>query len=340
MISRSFKVSVITPVYNAASTIRRAVESAMALDEVAELLLIDDAGPDNALDVCRQLQQEHPRVRLIRHPDGKNHGAGASRNLGLKYATSSFIAFLDADDYYLPNRFMAEREILPSDKFMDGVYGATLTEYEDAVSKERFEAAGFSYQHFVSISQEVPPEELFSVLFWQHPIIRGSFHTDAITIRAQLVERVGGFNEALRLQQDTHLWCRFAAIGRLRSGIIDRPVAVRCIHGRNRMTDTIQQSKYIEYWWMSLQSEFRRLGISHEQWVVFRRAYARHLIKSGQGRLAGLALARTVLDSPSSILQGYGFFDINVLDLSKRAPLLVRLLSLKNRIANALGIRR
>jgi len=63
--------------------------------ETGEILLVEDNLPDNCLQICQKLEKEHEKVRLLRHPDGKNHGAGATRNLGIKNAEFNYIAFLD-----------------------------------------------------------------------------------------------------------------------------------------------------------------------------------------------------------------------------------------------------
>ena len=92
------EISVIIPVYNAATFLRKAVESAVNLDEVKEILLVEDASTDNSLALCRTLQTEYPKVKLFQHPDYGNHGAGASRNKKKKKKTQEFIEVLDADD--------------------------------------------------------------------------------------------------------------------------------------------------------------------------------------------------------------------------------------------------
>ena len=51
------------------------------------------------------------KVRLLHHPDGKNHGAGATRNVGIKNAKYDYIAFLDADDFYLSERFKVAQQL-------------------------------------------------------------------------------------------------------------------------------------------------------------------------------------------------------------------------------------
>ena len=104
------QISVIIPVYNAEKFIRRAVESAVILDVVKEIILVEDNSPDNALTICRKLEREYSKVLVFQHPDGQNRGAAASRNLGIIKASCELIAFLDADDFYLSNRFNAENK--------------------------------------------------------------------------------------------------------------------------------------------------------------------------------------------------------------------------------------
>jgi len=72
---------------------------------VHEVILAEDGSSDNSLVVCTALAEANPKVKLFRHPDGKNRGAGATRNLGVLNAQCDLIAFLDADDIYLPKRF-------------------------------------------------------------------------------------------------------------------------------------------------------------------------------------------------------------------------------------------
>src|SRR6478735_3013546 len=95
-----FKVSVIVPVYNAAPYVEEAVRSAVSLPEVGEVILVEDGSADNGLEVCKILVQHYANVKLFQHEDGKNRGAGESRNLALKHSRFPYIAFLDADDIF------------------------------------------------------------------------------------------------------------------------------------------------------------------------------------------------------------------------------------------------
>ena len=180
-------ISVIIPVYNAERYVRQAVESALAQPQTAEVLMIEDGSPDGALAVCEALAAEHPnRVRLLRHPGGENRGAGASRNLGLRQACEDVIAFLDADDFMLPDRFAKTVPLLEAEPSVDGVYEAVGTHFESAELRESGIYRGYE---LTTIPDPPPPEELFQYL------LTGGRHfcTDGIVFRRSLLERTGMF---------------------------------------------------------------------------------------------------------------------------------------------------
>src|SRR5690554_2086658 len=106
-------VSVIIPVYNAEAFVAEAVQSALRIKEVRQIILVEDRSPDNCLAICQALEKKHPDiVELHTHPGHQQKGAGASRNLGIQHAKEQFVAFLDADDYYLPHRFVYPLDVL------------------------------------------------------------------------------------------------------------------------------------------------------------------------------------------------------------------------------------
>ncbi|MFC1694680.1 glycosyltransferase family 2 protein [Pseudomonadota bacterium] len=329
----NFLVSVIVPVYNAERFVRRAVESAVSLAEVGEIILIDDAGPDNSLAVCQQLEKEFSKVKVVWHPDGGNHGAGASRNLGIEHARFEFISFLDADDYYLPNRFEKEWETFLNDESIDGVYGAIGIDYDSEQARKKFLEAGYAYQEFLTLSSPVPPEELIEVLFHCHPTVTGEFHTNSVTVRKSLFERSGKFNEKLRLRQDIHLWRRMAAAGRLVAGSIDREVANRGVHGANRMINQAEQAKYVDYWWEDLNCWFQSMsGISRKSRKAFQSAYCSYLLTNSPKWKRRWVFLKHVFQNPHLILRPMGFFDLNLFEVFGRNWLTLHFTSAKNRV--------
>jgi len=107
-------VSIVMPMYNAEAFVEEAVASVQAQSlEEWELLIVDDASTDASAERVARLAQGDARIKLIRLSE--NGGAGVARNAGIREARGRFIAFLDADDRWTPEkldrqtRFMRDR---------------------------------------------------------------------------------------------------------------------------------------------------------------------------------------------------------------------------------------
>lgn len=228
------RISVIIPVYNAEKFIYQAVESVLQFDEVIEIILIEDKSPDNALQICQQLAEKHDRVKLYQHPDKENHGASSSRNLGIEKATGDFVAFLDADDYFLPNRFDAERELFKNPK-VEGVYGALGVHYYSEKAKQQYyplygDRLTTVYKKYKA--KDVFPGQLHMLGSF------GLFSIDTLTIRREsLMKKMKTlFKSHLRLHEDTEFLFRLSYYLDLYPGSIDKAVAMRGVHENNRIT--------------------------------------------------------------------------------------------------------
>ena len=227
------KISVIIPVYNAEKYVTNAVDSALQFDEVSEVILVEDQSPDNALEVCKTLAEKHERVKLFQHPDKGNHGAGASRNLGLEQATGDLIAFLDADDFYLPNRFNAEREMFKKPE-VEGVYGAIGVHYCSEKAKEQYYSV--YGEKLTTVYKKHLPENVFPGLIGMRGSF-GLFSIDALTIRKSALEKMDDLMKTdLKLHQDTDFVMRLAFYTKLYPGIINEAVAMRGVHESNRIS--------------------------------------------------------------------------------------------------------
>lgn len=226
-------VSVIIPVYNAAPYIRQAVESALAQPETAEVVLVDDGSTDASLIVCQTLASENPSVKLYQHPDGANCGAGATRNLAIEKSTAPYLAFLDADDYFLPSRFAHARQLLEADTTLEGVYEAVGTHFESEVARQRWNQLHGEKRYLTTMSRSVSPNALLQALTLQRGSV-GHFSIIGLVIKRSLIDRTGYFDAHLPLAQDTALMIKMAAVGRLVAGDLERPVAMRRVHDTNR----------------------------------------------------------------------------------------------------------
>jgi glycosyltransferase involved in cell wall biosynthesis len=242
---KDFKVSVIIPVYNAAQYVRKAVESAVFLDDVGEVILIEDGSPDNAREVCEQLKKEYAKVSYFRHPGEQNKGAGESRNLGIRNAKNEYIAFLDADDWFLPNRFLKDKKVF-KDFNIDGVYNASSysidSEYAHNQIKNRYKTDD-PENYLYTVREEIDQEDLFYYLLNGG---RGHFHTTAITLRKRVFEKVGYFSD-LKLHQDNHMFLRVASKCILKAGEINKPTSRIRVHIDNRIKNVNKESRVLYY---------------------------------------------------------------------------------------------
>lgn len=262
------RVSVIIPVFHAADFVAQAVESALAQPETAEVLLVEDGSPDHSLEVCEALTARYGNVRLLRHPNGENRGAGASRNLGMKAATSDIIAFLDADDYYLPNRFAYASEVLASHPECDGVYDAVGMLSESLEGAERWRTAGKQTLKLQTMQPGIAPENLAKSLLIGS---EGYFLLDGLLIRKSAIMKTGWMNERLRLHQDTEYILRLAMTCRLLPSCLHAPIAMWRVHPNNRIS--APRSALTRYrdkmkYWRSLYSWVRQHGTPEQQQLV------------------------------------------------------------------------
>ena len=118
-----YLVSIVTPVYNSEKFISETIDSIQNQTYKRwELILVDDCSSDNSYDIISKYIKYDKRIRYIKLE--KNSGAAVSRNTGIKNAKGRFIAFLDSDDIWLPEKL--EKQV----KYMlDKKIGFTFTSY-------------------------------------------------------------------------------------------------------------------------------------------------------------------------------------------------------------------
>jgi len=101
-------VSVVVPVYNVERYVAAAIQSVLDQTyDTFELLLIDDGSPDRSVAICQQFTD--PRIRLLRQ---ENRGLSGARNTGIREAKGEYVAFLDSDDQWQPQKLRSHVEHL------------------------------------------------------------------------------------------------------------------------------------------------------------------------------------------------------------------------------------
>lgn len=334
----NFQVTVIIPVYNVFKYLEKAVTSALQLGEVGEILLIEDGSTDGSYELCIKLSKEFRRVMVYQHSDYGNHGVGASRNLGIKKSSCDFVAFLDADDYYLPNRFEQDIEVFRRFRDADGVYNALGVYYYSENAKRRFMGAGYGYQEFLTLSQRISPIELIYVLLNQHSRSKGQFHTNTITVKKDVFSKVGVFKRMKR-NEDTHLWLRLAAICKLYAGNIETPVAIRGVHGDNTMLNVLEGRHERLYWWEDLYQWFRKHVGDSKVMRAFEYQYISNKIQDLPKWQARRVFLFYIAKHPALLKEEYGFFDLKLFDTFGRNWCTLHLASAKNRLFRKMSSR-
>ncbi|MFC4817359.1 MULTISPECIES: glycosyltransferase family 2 protein [unclassified Flavobacterium] len=220
-----FSVSVIMPVYNAAAFVEKAVRSALALEAVKEIVIVEDGSLDNSLQIIRKLQNEDDRIKIYQHLNNSNKGRSASRNLALLKATQPYISFLDADDFYLNNRFTVDELQFKSQPNIDGVYNAIgVCFYRKSNADEQSEL------EMTTVTESIEPNELFECLLHGK---KGYFSIDGLTIKKDVLQQIGYFETHLVVAEDTDWLLKMAMGCVLVSGEIKVPVAMRGVHETN-----------------------------------------------------------------------------------------------------------
>ena len=102
-------VSVIIPAYNCAGMISRAIDSALIQKVPLEIIVIDDGSRDD-LDRVMEAYRDNPALSYVKNE--KNMGASGSRNRGVAMAKGSYVAFLDADDYWAEGKLKKQLEVM------------------------------------------------------------------------------------------------------------------------------------------------------------------------------------------------------------------------------------
>ena len=115
-------VSVIMPAYNCIATVGTAIDSALSQEVPLEVIVVDDCSPQDLTEVLAPYRED-PRVKILRNET--NLGAAGSRNVGVVAATGEYIAFLDADDIWAPEKLQKQLALI---REKDSVLCATARE--------------------------------------------------------------------------------------------------------------------------------------------------------------------------------------------------------------------
>ncbi len=213
------KVSVIIPTYNRAEFLRSAIKS--VLDQTFqdfEIIVIDDASTDDTPGIIDDFNES--RIRYLRHEI--NEGGSATRNTGIKVSNGKYIAFLDDDDEWLPEKLEMQVQVLESSlPEVGGVYTGFL-KIDRTTGR---------------VLEKVIPSKRGNLF---KELVIGNVIGTASTplLRKECFQKVGLFDENLPSSQDLDMWIRIAKDFHFEC--IRKPLVKKYIHNRRQIVTNVE----------------------------------------------------------------------------------------------------
>ncbi|WDQ17785.1 glycosyltransferase family 2 protein [Rhodopirellula sp. P2] len=185
------RISVVIPVFNNAAYIEQALQSVFDQNVGnTEIIVVDDGSTDETAEVLAKFSD---RIGIIRQ---SNSGSAVARNVGLRETTGDYVAFLDADDWFLPGKFAHQTEILDANPDLGAVHsGWKITDKNGVVTK------------VIEPWIDAPELDLNTWLVFK-PAKLG-----AMLFRRDWLQKVGGFDPELLQSQDVDLLLRLSLAG-------------------------------------------------------------------------------------------------------------------------------
>ena len=191
------KVSVVIPTHNNATFIEECFKSVVSQSYykyIKEIFIIDDGSTDNTSRILSRLKMDCDKLEII---TTKGLGVAAARNIGIKSSTSSFIAFLDGDDYWTKNKLENQLKHFEKNISIGLVYG-------NYYSFEKQDASD-AYPVYVRSLNNFYEDQLKDYFIKDAPIVPST-----TIIKKEVFESVGLFNEEIKTGEDTEMCLRIA----------------------------------------------------------------------------------------------------------------------------------
>lgn len=220
------RFSVVIAAYNAEATLARAIQS--VLDQTwrpHELIVVDDGSTDGTLGVARGFGE---RVVCIHQ---SNAGVAAARNAGVGRSTGDWLAFLDADDWYYPDRLRRHAEWIARDGTLDFLTGDSEYRAPDGTLLRRAMTSTVAGRAMLdkargALEVVMEGEEI-------GPFVEDHFgDTHTLSVPARTFRAVGGYPVGRAVCEDVNLLIRLCARSR-RVGVICEPLGVYCVHDQS-----------------------------------------------------------------------------------------------------------
>lgn len=198
-------VAALIPLYNKKAYVARAIASVLAQTRpVDEIIIVDDASTDGSTDEVTRFRD--PRLRLLRRTDPNQRGLPATRNLGIRSATSRWIALLDADDRWHKDYIEEIEKLLTHATDRTGMLFTGFENiWSDAVVTQDPYSASCNNQHFTHLSFDRFVSSWLQI--GDCPVI-----PSGVVLRRDTLFEAGLFQERCRRGEDKDMWLRLLSI--------------------------------------------------------------------------------------------------------------------------------
>lgn len=222
-------VSTVIPAYNAAGFVGRAIDSALAQGLAQQIIVVDDGSTD---DTARVVSAYGTQVELLRTP---NRGVSAARNEAIRRAKGEFVAFLDADDEWLPGKLSVQLALFERHPEIGTVIADEV--HVDAQG----EVVRPSFFGTRTFAKELPNKSgvVGKPLTW---LVKESFFpTSSVVTRRSVLGQAGFFDESLSIVEDRDMWIRLALAAPV--GIVPS-VQLRYLTNQSTSLSSVSQARW------------------------------------------------------------------------------------------------
>ena len=206
------KVSVIIPSYQRQATIARAINSVLIQNyEALEVIVVDDGSQDETGAIVTALSESDHRIRYHYQPNG---GPASARNQGVSLAQAEYLAFLDADDEWLPDKLAAQIEILDRCVNIDVVFTDSRVNMGQYNLFSQINARILEQLTFLPLT--VPGvSEVYQLAGPVRQMLYSKYfiHLSSVVMRRSSFDRTGGFDPVRFGTEDIDLMCRLSSWG-------------------------------------------------------------------------------------------------------------------------------
>ena len=282
--------SVVMPMYNVEKYIAKAIHSVLVQRySNFELICVDDGCTDRSVEIVKQF--DDPRIRIVQQ---KNRGLAAARNTGINQCRGLYIAFLDSDDLWHPEKLLRHFEHFRSNPNIGVSYSAS------EFINEAGEKMGIG--QYPKLNNVTPVD-----IFCRNPIGNGSAavfrHSVLLKVSQCQGDRVTYFDESMRQSEDVEFWLRVALTTPWQFAGLAQPLTLYRVNSSGLSANLERQ---LEAWEYAVKKNNTLNSVFFEQWYPLALAYqkrylARRAVQSRNGKTA-VKLIHSALKSDLRIL--------------------------------------